>query len=63
MCRYRSMLGQVSGIAEWHINADEPPVLDYNLEFDRDAALFDGVSPFRASDHDAVIIGLELNGN
>ena len=25
--------GQVTGITEWHINADEPVVLDYNIEF------------------------------
>ena len=24
---------QVTGITEWHINADEPMVLDYNVEF------------------------------
>lgn len=59
----RSLLEQVSGVAKWHINADEPPVLDYNLGFGRDAALFDTVSPFRASDHDPVIVGLTLNAN
>ena len=56
-----SLLGQVSGASEWHINADEPPVLNYNLEFGRDAALFDPASPFRASDHDPLIIGLTLD--
>lgn len=54
-----ALAGQVSGVAEWHINADEPPVLDYNLEFGRDTGLFDATSPFRASDHDPVIIGLD----
>ena len=56
-----SLVRQVSGASEWHINADEPPVLDYNLEFGRDASLFDPASPFRASDHDPVIIGLTLS--
>jgi predicted extracellular nuclease len=28
-----SMSGQVSDVAEWHINADEPSVLDYNTDF------------------------------
>ena len=51
---------QVAGAVEWHINADEPPVLDYNLEFGRDAGLFDSTSPYRASDHDPVVIGFEL---
>ena len=53
-----SLAGQVSGIAEWHINADESRALDYNLEFGRDPGLFDATSPYRASDHDPVIIGL-----
>ena len=26
---------------EWHINSDEPQLLDYNLENGRDAGLFD----------------------
>ena len=54
-----ALAGQISGVAEWHINADEPPLLDYNLEFGRDAGLFDATNPFRASDHDPVIVGLD----
>jgi predicted extracellular nuclease len=56
-----SLVGQVAGVIEWHINADEPPLLDYNLEFNRDPGLFDGMTPYRASDHDPLIIGLDLN--
>lgn len=52
---------QVAGHMEWHINADEPPLLDYNLEFGRDPALFDATVPYRASDHDPVIVGLDLS--
>lgn len=55
-----SLAPQVSGAAEWHINADEPPILDYNLEFGRDPDLFESDTPFRASDHDPVIVGLRL---
>ncbi|MGB3292992.1 MAG: ExeM/NucH family extracellular endonuclease [Phormidesmis sp.] len=51
---------QVTGATEWHINADEPDALDYNLDFGRNEALFDGQTPFRTSDHDPVIIGLDL---
>lgn len=51
---------QVSGAADWHINADEAPANDYNLEFGRDPARFDPSSPYRASDHDPLIIGLEF---
>ena len=55
-----SLLPQVKGAEEWHINADEPPLLDYNLENDRDPELFDADTPFRASDHDPIIVGLDL---
>jgi len=52
------MFSRVAGIAEWHINADEPRLIDYNLDFNRDAGLFDETSPFRSSDHDPVIVGI-----
>lgn len=58
-----SLLDQVAGAAEWHINSDEPRVLDYNLEFGRDPDLFDLDSPFRASDHDPLVIGLSLESD
>ena len=55
-----SLAPQVVETMEWHINADEPGLLDYNLEFGRDAALFDASLPYRASDHDPIVIGLDL---
>ena len=55
-----SMLGQVTGAAEWHINAAEPDAIDYNLIDGRDPALFDGTTPFRSSDHDPLLVGLDL---
>lgn len=55
-----SLAPQARGALEWHINVDEPPLLDYNLDFGRDATLFDATTPFRTSDHDPVVIGLEL---
>jgi predicted extracellular nuclease len=57
-----SMAAQVGGAAVWHINADEPSVLDYNVEFKSAGqviSLYDD-GPYRASDHDPVIIGLAL---
>ena len=54
----QSLAGQVTGIADWHINADEAPVHDYDLEFGRDPGIFDATTPYRGSDHDPVIIGL-----
>ena len=56
-----SLLPQVAATIEWHINADEAPAHDYNLENGRDPAIFDGTTPYRASDHDPVIIGLDLS--
>jgi predicted extracellular nuclease len=55
-----SLAPQITAISEWHINADEPPLLDYNLENSRDPTLFDSATPYRASDHDPLIIGLDL---
>jgi hypothetical protein len=49
----------MTGAAEWHVNADEPVLLDYNLDFE-DAAFFDADNPFRASDHDPILVGLDL---
>jgi len=56
----RSLADQVTGVADWHINTDESPAHDYNLDFGRDPALFDGSTPYRFSDHDPVVIGLDL---
>jgi predicted extracellular nuclease len=53
---------QVTGTTTWHINADEPPVLDYNTDFKSAAQvgyLYDD-SPYRSSDHDPVLVGLDL---
>ena len=49
---------QVLGAAEWHINADEPSVLDYNTEF-KPQDLY-SATPYRSSDHDPVLISLGL---
>ncbi len=54
------LVPQVAGVVEWHINADEPPLLDYNLEHGRNPSLFDASVPYRASDHDPVVVGLDL---
>ena len=51
-----SLASQVTGVTEWHINADEPSVIDYNLEF-KPQDLYTP-TPFRSSDHDPVLIGL-----
>ncbi len=55
-----SLASQVTDVAEWHINSDEAPLYDYNLDFGRDPSLFDASAPWRASDHDPLLIGLSL---
>ncbi|MET1081066.1 MAG: ExeM/NucH family extracellular endonuclease [Pseudomonas sp.] len=57
-----SLAAQVRGAAEWHINADEPRVLDYNTEFKtpRQQTLLYNAEPYRGSDHDPLVIGLDL---
>lgn len=55
-----SLLGQVTGAAKWHINADEPTALDYNTEFKSEGQVANLYAPtaFRSSDHDPVVVGL-----
>ena len=73
-----SLAPHIKGIANWHINADEVDLFDYNDEVkDTGESTFeekpDGSAlvpprvvyqpgtPYRASDHDPVIVGIELN--
>jgi hypothetical protein len=58
-----SLAKQVTGAAKWHINADEPSVLDYNTDFKSAGQVSTLYSPdeFRAADHDPVLIGLALD--
>lgn len=63
-----SLSGQVTGHTNWHINADEADAIDYQLNLagaansaiERDPAIFNGNVPARVSDHDPVIVGLNL---
>ncbi|NIJ54539.1 ExeM/NucH family extracellular endonuclease [Dyadobacter arcticus] len=54
---------QVTGAAKWHINADEPGVMDYNTEFKSPGQVTSlySADQFRAADHDPVLIGLSLD--
>lgn len=54
-----TLADQVTGVTKWHISTDEPAVLDYNSEFNGQP--YYSVDPFRASDHDPIIIGVELS--
>lgn len=55
----------VTGAVHWHINADEPAIIDYNLEFKQPSCATCGpdyykATAYRSSDHDAVLLGLSL---
>jgi predicted extracellular nuclease len=65
-----ALAGQVTGAAAWHINADEPAAFDYNdavadpgeASFEARPAALPLFAPdaFRSSDHDPLLIGLDL---
>ena len=58
-----TLTAQVSGVAEWHINSDEADVFDYDMTFKpaTQDALYEPAA-YRSSDHDGVIVGLNLVG-
>lgn len=58
-----TMETQVTGTAEWHINADEPNVLDYTIDHKspgQQISLYND-DEFRMSDHDLALVDLELD--
>jgi hypothetical protein len=60
-----TLSSKVTGALEWHINADEPLVIDYNQEFKQPACAtcnpdYYTPTPYRASDHDPIVVGLNL---
>ena len=65
-----SLAAQVTGVAEWHVNADEPVLFDYNDDvrdageaaFERESTVadLDVADARRSSDHDPVVFGLDL---
>lgn len=57
-----SLFNQTLGVQDWHINSDEPSVLDYNTEFKsvgQQSGLY-ATGEFRMSDHDPVLVDLKL---
>jgi predicted extracellular nuclease len=63
-----SLSAQIVGTAVWHVNADEPSIIDYNTEFKFPDTQCTSTCPpdlysaiaYRSSDHDPVIVGLNL---
>jgi len=57
-----TLLAQVRGATVWHIDADEPSVLGYSSSYkskEQVESLYRN-DPYRASDHDPIIIGIDL---
>jgi predicted extracellular nuclease len=52
---------EITGVTVWHINADEPDLIDYDMSYKADAqdAIY-APDPYRSSDHDPVIAGLAV---
>ena len=60
-----ALLPEVVDVTEWHINADEPIVLDYNTNFKSPGHVVTLYAPdaYRSADHDPVVVGLVLAGS
>ena len=56
-----SLLKKVTDATDWHINADEPAVFDYNTEYKSDTQLasYYADHAYRSSDHDPVVIEIK----
>ncbi len=56
------LLDNVTGAGAWHINSDEPSLIDYDMTFKKPAqdALW-APDEWRSSDHDPVVVGLDLD--
>ena len=57
-----AMSARIKNAVEWHINADEPAQIDYNLEFKQPACPtcspdYYTPTPYRSSDHDPIVLG------
>jgi len=58
------LTGDVTGVTDWHINADEADLIDYDTSFKgpNQEAVY-APDPYRSSDHDPVIVGLDVCEN
>jgi len=56
-----SLAPQVVGAAEWHNNADEPKDIDYNIESTGTDVYRNNA--YRASDHDPLVVSINLAGS
>ncbi|PKM35961.1 MAG: hypothetical protein CVV06_13550 [Gammaproteobacteria bacterium HGW-Gammaproteobacteria-10] len=60
-----ALLEQVKDTQIWHINADEPRALDYNVEFKSADQIERFYNPdvFRSSDHDPIVLEIFVPGD
>ena len=55
------LVDEITGMTYWHINADEPDLIDYDTTYKQDAQdLIYAPDAYRSSDHDPVIVGLSV---
>ncbi|QMV75451.1 ExeM/NucH family extracellular endonuclease [Comamonas piscis] len=59
-----ALSSQVGKVVKWQINAEEPPVLDYNTNFKSAGQVtsFYASDAYRSSDHNPIVLGLNLEG-
>ena len=55
---FSAPMSNLVSVKKWNINSNEPTLLQYT-----NAAYTDPASPFRSSDHDPVIIGVNFSGS
>jgi len=53
-----SLAAQLTGAIEWHVNADEPRAIDYDLSFKTDDQYVANL--YRFSDHDPILVGFDI---
>ena len=52
---------ELTGVTIWHINADEASLIDYDMTYKLDAQdLLYAPDAYRSSDHDPVVIGMDI---
>ncbi len=56
-----ALVPEISGVTIWHINADEASLIDYDMFYKKDPqdAIY-APDAYRSSDHDPVLIGLDV---
>jgi 5'-nucleotidase len=59
----QAALGTTTGADVWNINSVESPALEYSRHNYNATLLFDATIPFRSSDHDPIVFGIDVRKN